>query len=489
MLYSSLLSILLALRLLPNPSSTCLKPKSLLIAFRPESRHTGGFSSVTPYALPRLEFLSCCKAAKFKPLRVSGESITNWFVLEGVEAADALAAVQRCVLAHSLYETWGVGSSTSQAAEDLRTFLQNDSTPNIQSYFKTLGLSTFDAEKQVGTAVNVKAQAFADFAAAMSLRGSFKELKLLDETTGLVENVVFSLNFRTVIGALSIYGRRLAHGPAADPKGSMAVTRRRPNAGILARFALSRRKAHVSTSMEPELAFVMANLARVGASETGCVMDPFCGSCALLLCAADLVEAKSQDGNRKDVSYPSNGILIGFDANAFTLDKDLAGAVEEDFERLGLNHLILKLSTENIHNWRHHFLALPSLQSIVTDPPYGVKAAHIEPGKEAATASSSKSRESFEFSELQNLYASLLDLAASKLQLGGRLVLFVPEPFSPEATGALMLIRPLPPQLRLVHVATQVFRGSRRSRLDARISGSLGSHFRRSLVVLEKQSS
>jgi len=442
---------------------------------------------VTPYALPRLEFLSRCKSAKFRALQVGGNEVSNWFILEGVGATDASDAVRSSILAHSVYETWSVGSSMTESTHNLRLFLENECMANNDTSFQTLGISSFDPEGQIGTCADLKAQALVDFTKAMSLRESSSDIRLIDRTDGLDKNVMFNLNFRSGQDVLSVYGPRLAYGPAADPNGSMAVTRRRPNAGILAHLALSHRKAHVSTSMEPELAFVMANLARVVNTELreGSILDPFCGSCALLLCAAHLMDSKFLDKEQNSSSNSNTRTIYGFDADSFVKDKNLSNAVKEDFVHFGLSQFTPELSTENIMNWRRHELQLPTLHAIVTDPPYGVKASPVDLNEQRKP--SSTGREGFEFSELYEIYKSLLDLAESKLEHGGRLVLFVPVPFSQGSTDPLMLIRPIPPQLRLLHVATQVFRGSRKSRLDARVTGSLDGHFRRSLVVLEKK--
>ena len=486
MLLSRAFLLLLGFQSSWSLSSVYPKLKSLLIAFRPESRHTDGFSRATPYALPRLEFLSRCRTSKFRPLQVEGNKISNWFILEGVEATDASVAVRSCILAHSVYEIWSVGSSMTESTHNLRLLLDSDCKTTAGACFQTLGVSTFDAEGQIGTSVDLKTRVLDDYSKAMSFRNLNVEIKLIDKTDGLDQNAIFNLNFHSGIDYLSVYGHRLAFGPAADPKGSMAVTKRRPNAGILARFALSQRNAHVSTSMEPELAFVMANLARVDDNTRyrGCLLDPFCGSCALLLCAAHLIDSNVLDKEHDDGSKV-NTAIYGIDASSFNEDKGLSSAVEEDFARFGLRQFTPQVSKENILNWRHHELQLPSLHAIVTDPPYGVKASPVDLTLQPKP--SSTSGEGFEFSELHGIYKALLDLAVSKLEGGGRLVLFVPEPFFQGSKCALKLIRPIPPQLRLVHVATQVFRGSRKSRLDARVTGSLDGHFRRSLVVLEKK--
>ncbi|CAN0116693.1 unnamed protein product [Ectocarpus fasciculatus] len=61
---------------------------------------------------------------------------------------------------------------------------------------------------------------------------------------------------------------------------------RRPIRGVLGALALNRRRRRGPTAIEPEVALIMANLAKVRSSSR--VLDPFCGSCSLLLPAAHM---------------------------------------------------------------------------------------------------------------------------------------------------------------------------------------------------------
>ena len=76
-------------------------------------------------------------------------------------------------------------------------------------------------------------------------------------------------------------GWRVASGPAAGPGAPGLASGRRSYTGWLGRFAIKSREHATPTAMEPEIAFLMASLGRVGASSR--VLDPTCGSGGLLL--------------------------------------------------------------------------------------------------------------------------------------------------------------------------------------------------------------
>lgn len=79
---------------------------------------------------------------------------------------------------------------------------------------------------------------------------------------------------------------RVATGAAAGRGGAVGRAVRRPSSGWLGRYALKRRQHNAATAIEPELGFLLANLARVAAGSD--VLDPCCGGGGLLVCAAAL---------------------------------------------------------------------------------------------------------------------------------------------------------------------------------------------------------
>ena len=78
-------------------------------------------------------------------------------------------------------------------------------------------------------------------------------------------------------------GVRLQMGPAGG-RGAPGRTPRRCYRGLLGTYALKSRAHTTPVTMEPELAFLMANLAKVGSPgrSSTAVLDPCCGSGGLL---------------------------------------------------------------------------------------------------------------------------------------------------------------------------------------------------------------
>ncbi|EKX43547.1 hypothetical protein GUITHDRAFT_110353 [Guillardia theta CCMP2712] len=129
--------------------------------------------------------------------------------------------------------------------------------------------------------------------------------------------------------------------------------------GILRTFSNNERKFKTATAMEPEISLLMANVAKI--REDAIVLDPFCGSCSLLLAAGIILRGRCQ--------------LYGYDA-----DGEIMGMLE-------------KISSD----FAHHSIAPPTIRragietlgqdsdfrrlkfnAIITDPPYDMNAQILE---------------------------------------------------------------------------------------------------------------
>ena len=167
------------------------------------------------------------------------------------------------------------------------------------------------------------------------------------------------------------FGQRIAIGPAGTSS-APSQTLRRTHRGILKKYALKNRvtNAHIiSTAMEPEIGFLMANLAAgVGMRDHRKkkiplrILDPCCGSGRLLL----YVAASCDDDVKKQIE------LYGVDSNP----KVWAGAAFE-FERLGHNKASIPIF---VHGDVQSTMATEVLCSpnsfdvIICDPPYNIGA-------------------------------------------------------------------------------------------------------------------
>ena len=142
--------------------------------------------------------------------------------------------------------------------------------------------------------------------------------------------------------------------------------------------------------MEPEIAFLMANLARVG--DGARVLDPCCGAGGLLLCAAALGAAR----------------VVGVDraAGAFR-------GAERDFAE----HLPPPVLVEgDVLDADATAELCEEYDAVVCDPPYGMRAAALVDG----------AGDRWQRDASVELLRAVLAVARRCLVPGGRLVCFVP---------------------------------------------------------------
>ncbi|KAF0682362.1 Aste57867_25500 [Aphanomyces stellatus] len=202
----------------------------------------------------------------------------------------------------------------------------------------------------------------------------------------------------------------------------------RVGSGIAAKFSLSQRPYTGITTMDPELALVMANLARVRKDDI--VLDPFAGSCGILLACAYF------------------GMSLGFahDTSELVLRGDGPGR---------------DIST----NFDIHLLSRPEIciVDVLCDPPYGVRTFGMHDNDEAG----------FE----DQFVSELVQIWSQHLAPGGRMVFYVCGP--PNHTTSLS------------DYLTTIIRGNHMTIVsivesDVHIQSPAGATWSRSLVILEK---
>jgi len=205
------------------------------------------------------------------------------------------------------------------------------------------------------------------------------------------------------------FGYRLSIG-LAGTTGAPNKTLRRTNKGILKKYALKNRLVKsdqvaydTSTAMEPEIGFLMINLALTGRDITSSslrILDPCCGSGRLLLYAAASGVSK----------------LVGVDYN-----QNVYRDAELEFERYNLTTPIFiqgnvqsPLSTE--------VLCTPnSFDAIVCDPPYGIGAPVLNGDNDKGGEESTKKER-----ESRDIISSIISIASNVLVDGDRLVFLLP---------------------------------------------------------------
>lgn len=225
-------------------------------------------------------------------------------------------------------------------------------------------------------------------------------------------------------------GIRMAIGPAGT-SGSPGLTLRRTHRGILKEYALksrfgvtaARKRSNISTAMEPEIGFLMGNLALAGCGSGQRVLDPCCGSGSLLLYAAALGATT----------------LVGVDS-----DSSVWKNAENEFKRhtsviKKRNNVVRKLSTPNFfhgdvlnHSSIECLHWANSFDAIICDPPYNVGAPILIGGQDFRPINyhnDGGEKYGYEYDEKMKKYdilPSILAIARRVLVDGGRLVFFLP---------------------------------------------------------------
>jgi len=143
--------------------------------------------------------------------------------------------------------------------------------------------------------------------------------------------------------------------------------------------------------MEPELAFLMASFALTEGCKT--VLDPFCGSCSLLLAA----------------SIQGFEEAFGIEVSSAALDTK---GIYKNYARAG----DLKLTLEN-RNAEYALESNRTFDAIVSDLPYGMKEVFVSDNYDSAES-------------------LLLDIARNRLNPGGRLVYFSAKEISSKHIGS-----------------------------------------------------
>jgi len=205
-------------------------------------------------------------------------------------------------------------------------------------------------------------------------------------------------------GSHFTFARRVGVGLAGGA-GVPGSRPRRRFAGVLGKFALKERPFCMATTMEPELAFLMASLAGVGPGAR--VLDACCGSGGLLLCAAAL-------GAARLVGMDTDPEAIAGAASNFAFYS--LGQPPEATVTLHLADILRPAASPALDGARGTF------DAIVCDPPYGmatrvsaggsVRATSVEPGQARV--------------QVAEVTRALLQLALLALAPGGRLVFFLP---------------------------------------------------------------
>jgi SAM-dependent methyltransferase len=201
---------------------------------------------------------------------------------------------------------------------------------------------------------------------------------------------------------------------------------------VIAQHRLAQQQFQTPTAMEPEVALVMATLARVRKSSR--VLDPFVGGGSLLLAAALL-------GAKEVVGVDAAAELLGEGAPARTATLDAFAALADGPARQALMMMMaadsggqavlpkppspaLFLADIRDYEMEEHAAIFRQAyyEAICADPPYSIK----EKVRGAAAVNHDPAPDSGERADVTAIIATLLRVAAHVLAPGGRLVFFLP---------------------------------------------------------------
>lgn len=177
---------------------------------------------------------------------------------------------------------------------------------------------------------------------------------------------------------------------------------------IGSKYSLKRRRYIGPTSMDAELAFVMAN--KAGIRDGDLVLDPFCGTGGIMVACKAL-----------------GAHMVGADINILTLRGRGCGAdITANFEQYGLDGP-LGLLRADILNSAIRGGKAGWFDAIVCDPPYGIKEG-MRVFREDTIASGLE-RNHFQGTErvrFIDFLQGILDFATNVLVVGGKLVYWLP---------------------------------------------------------------
>lgn len=196
----------------------------------------------------------------------------------------------------------------------------------------------------------------------------------------------------------------------------------RSSRSLVDKFSLKKRNFIANTSMDPLLSLIAANTAQVKPNDL--VFDPFVGSGSLLVAAAhmgayvigadidwQLLHGKSRP-SRKGMTKRDEGEGVRANLRQYDLESRYVDVIVSDISR---------------HAMRDKF----ELDSIIADPPYGIRESSERIGRRQRDRSVILGDYKVKYPSKINyhtadLITDLLNMSVGHLRLGGRLVYYLP---------------------------------------------------------------
>eukprot|EP00768_Dysnectes_brevis_P005897 gnl/Dysnectes_brevis/4443_a5978_728.p1 GENE.gnl/Dysnectes_brevis/4443_a5978_728~~gnl/Dysnectes_brevis/4443_a5978_728.p1 ORF type:complete len:451 (+),score=81.68 gnl/Dysnectes_brevis/4443_a5978_728:78-1430(+) len=328
----------------------------------------------------------------------------------------AVTVVTHCSLARFLIEVYASETTEERLLQSItpsiRSKIQADVSAANSYAFRYFAIGRTITFEEKLAAYERYHEPIGPFATKVSLSAPAITLAILEECIGIQEDTRQGRPVRRVLGSL------ICDGSRSDQD----------------KYTLKRRKYLGPTSMDAALAALMVNLGRVKPGSK--VVDPFAGTCSILVAAA-----------------AKGAITCGGELNVKVIAGKGAGKTfRNNFEQYDIP------TTELVHcDCGHSPLNRPGTwDSIITDPPYGIRAGCRKQGAGDAHASRRWGREGVTLVDVSDIFLSLASFARTSLKVGGTLVFWQPcllEDFDQEldlpiAQGLRLVCCPLQPLSR-----------------------------------------
>ena len=266
----------------------------------------------------------------------------------------AIEICKHAVLTRLILELWGSGATDQEVIESVKESISDEhwSSHLLDKTFgyKVIGYGIQHTDKTRRDRMTAFGSLFKGYE-RVDMRTAGTLLYIIDEhdhnfdQTGTRNELIQAAKKRT------FYGRLVAENDNSQRS----------------RFALNKRAVLGPTSLDNDLAFIMANMAEIKMGSFVC--DPFCGTGGLLITAS----AKSGGflppvGTDIDVRV-LRGEYVAYIKNRLT--EDMQSDIFQNFKSYNLPMPEIFVSDNNNPCWR---MAGCKFDVILTDPPYGVRA-------------------------------------------------------------------------------------------------------------------
>ncbi|CAB3407814.1 unnamed protein product [Caenorhabditis bovis] len=262
------------------------------------------------------------------------------------------------------------------------------------------------------------------FAIRVFAIGRKKRLDLVEKVKTFLDNVTFTqspVNLRTPKNEFYLveeYEKPIDNDPSQVYFGKFIGDGQYL---LKTRYNLKDRCYIGNTTMDPELAFLQANISRVSPGEI--VLDPFVGTGGLILSAAEF-----------------GGLVVGMEINYQTANaigkssrkgvgtRGDDESIQANFEQQGTQDRLLSIIIGD--SSKHEIWSRNSrFDVIVADPPYGVREKGRKVGKNLKSHRENAQVVRFpqkQEYDLEKVYCDLLNLAAKICAIGGRVSFWYP---------------------------------------------------------------